>query len=350
MPGPRDPEVLVTAARMYYEQNLSQDAVARALGTSRSNVSRMLTAAQELGIVEIRIHDPAGRDAELERALVHRFGLEHAIVAARAKDPGSRAIDRVGRLAWQWLRGELHDGTTVALSWGRSLQAMVWAAGETPASVEVVQLVGGLSSVASEISGQELVRELATRLGARYRYLHAPAIFESAAARDLMLAEPSVSEALDAARGADLAVVGIGAVAQGSSAALLRALALDPTELREFAESGAVGDLGGRFFDAQGREVTGAVHDRVLALTLDEVRAIPRVVGLAVGRDKVEGVAAALRGRLVDVLVCDATVARGVLSQGDRATVLSPAAGVPAPVATPVPTSRPALAGNRSAS
>jgi DNA-binding transcriptional regulator LsrR (DeoR family) len=80
------------------------------------------------------------------------------------------------------------------------------------------------------------------------------------------------------------------------------------------------------------------VHDRVLALTLDEIRAIPRVVGLATGRDKVDGVAAALRGGLVDVLVCDATVARGVLSQSVEA--------VPAQATQPTP----ALAGNRSAS
>ncbi len=338
MPGPRDPELLVRAARLYYEQHLSQDAVARALGTSRSNVSRMLTAAQDLGIVEIRIHDPAGRASDLERGLVQRFGLEQAIVAERPKDPGVNPLDRVGQLAWHWLQAELRDGMTLALSWGRSLQAMVWSASESPAGIEVVQLVGGLSSVASEISGQELVRELATRIGARYRYLHAPAIFESAAARDLMLAEPSVAEALDAARRADLAVVGIGAVAQGSSAAILRALRLDDDEVREFEGSGAVGDLSARFFDAAGREVRGAVHDRVLALTLDEIRSIPRVVGLAVGREKVDGVAAALRGGLVDVLVCDATVARGVLSQ--------PGEAAPALVKPPTP----AFAGNRSAS
>lgn len=315
MPSPRDPDVLVRAARLYYEQHLSQDAVARALGTSRSNVSRMLTAAQELGIVEITVHDPAGRSSDLERALVQRFGLEHAVVAERPDDPGLRSLDRVGQLAWRWLQGALRDGMTIALSWGRSLQAMVAAATETQAAVEVVQLVGGLSSVASETTGQELVRELGTRLGARYRYLHAPAIFESAAARDVMLAEPSVAEALDAARSADMAIVGIGTVAQGSSAAILRAIALDESERREFEAAQPVGDMAARFFDAEGREVHGAVHDRVLALTLDEVRAIPTVVGLAVGREKVAGVAAALRGHLVDVLVCDATVARGVLSQ-----------------------------------
>jgi DNA-binding transcriptional regulator LsrR (DeoR family) len=321
MPQPRDPDQLVRAARLYYEQRLSQDDVARALGTSRSNVSRILSAAHEQGIVEFRINDPAGRDPELEHALTQRFGLDKAVVAQRSSDPALRPIQRVGQLAWQWLQRELREGMTLALSWGRTLQAMVWAtAPEAPIPVEVVPLVGGLSSVANEITGQELVRELATRLGAGYRYLHAPAIFESAAARDLMLAEPSIDQTLAAARRADIAVVGIGSVAQGSSAGLLRALGLSPAEHAAFAAAGPVGDLAARFFDADGQSITGAADDRVLALTLDEIREIPTVVGIAAGREKVDGVTAALRGGLVDVLICDTAVARGVLNSGERRT------------------------------
>jgi DNA-binding transcriptional regulator LsrR (DeoR family) len=315
MPAPRDPDQLVRAARLYYEQRKSQDEVARILGTSRSNISRMLTAAQEQGIVEIRINDPAGRDAMLERSLADRFGLEDVVVAALPRDPGLRPLDRVGSLTWQWLRKELKDGMTLALAWGQSLQAMVWAVdADRPMAVEVVQLVGGLSSVDQEITGQELVREMATRLGARYRYLHAPAVFASSAARDTMLTERSVTEALDCARQADIAVVGIGTVGQGSSAAILRALHLSDEERAEFEAAHAVGDLAARYFDTDGREVRGAVHDRVLAVTLDDIRIIPTVVGVAAGREKVEGLAGALRGGLLDVLVCDAAAARGLLA------------------------------------
>jgi DNA-binding transcriptional regulator LsrR (DeoR family) len=317
MPSPRDPDFLVRAARLYYQQRLSQDEVARALGTSRSNVSRMLTAAQEQGIVEIRINDPAGRDPELEKALIEQFGLDDAVVALRPSDPSIRPVERVGALAWTWLRQELRDGMTIALSWGRTLQSMVWSiTDETPLSIDVVQLVGGLSSVASEITGQELVREMATRLGARYRYLHAPAIFQTTAARDTMLNERSVSDALDAARRADVAVVGIGAVNAGSSSAILRAFGLTEAERSQFEAAQPVGDVVARFFDIEGREVHGPVHDRVLAVTLDDIRDMPIVVGLAVGREKVDGVVGALRGGFVDVLVTDVAAARGVLSVG----------------------------------
>jgi DNA-binding transcriptional regulator LsrR (DeoR family) len=315
VPAPRDPEVLLRAARLYYEDRLSQDEVAARLGTSRSNVSRMLTAAFEQGIVEIRVNDPAGREGELERALADRFGLDAAVVAVRGAQPGTRPDERVAALAWQWLRGGLRDGMTLGLGWGRTLQALVSAVdAASPVAVEVVQLVGGLSTVGDASTGQELVRETAARLQARYRYLHAPAVLTSAGARDTLLAEAAVREPLDAARRADVAVVGIGAVGCGTSEALLRALDLSPAERRAFDQARPVGDVAARYFDAHGREVRGPVHDRVLAVTLDELRAVPTVVAVVHGREKVDAVAAALAGGLVDVLVCDDVVARGVLA------------------------------------
>ena len=75
-----------------------------------------------------------------------------------------------------------------------------------------------------------------------------------------------------------------------------------------------VGDIAARYFDAQGKPVLGPVHERVLAVTLSELAAIPTVVGVACGRVKAAGVLGAMRGRLIDVLVCDESLARAVLT------------------------------------
>ena len=58
----------------------------------------------------------------------------------------------------------------------------------------------------------------------------------------------------------------------------------------------------------------GPVEDRVLAVTLQDLRRIPLVVGLASGKEKAPGILGAVRGRVVDVLVCDAGAARAVLA------------------------------------
>ena len=57
----RETELILQAARLYYEEEFSQDEVAKKLSTSRSNISRMLTAARRLGYVEIRVIAPTSR-------------------------------------------------------------------------------------------------------------------------------------------------------------------------------------------------------------------------------------------------------------------------------------------------
>jgi DNA-binding transcriptional regulator LsrR (DeoR family) len=313
MPPIRDPELLAKAARLYFLEDRSQDDVAAVLGTTRSNVSRMLKQARDLGIVQIRIVDPARRDHELEQALRIRFGLADARVLEVT--PETDVLPGVGRLAVRWLEETLRDGQVVALSWGHTLQAMVRAVdGLSRRDVEVVQLVGGLSALASAVTGQELVRELSERMGARHRYLHAPALFGSAEALAMMLREQAIADALNAAKRADVAVVGIGTPGIGSSGALIDALGLTSAQRADFDACEPVGDVCARFYDLSGREVRSVVSGRVLAVTLDDLRAIPTVAGVAAGREKALGILGALRGRIIDVLVCDQEAARSVLS------------------------------------
>ena len=314
MPAPRDRLSLIKAARMYFLDGWSQDDIARAIGTSRSNVSRMLSAARAQGVVEIRVHDQTARAVELEQALGVRFGLKPVRVAAFR--PGTDVQAATGDLAARWLDESLPDGAVLGLSWGTSLQAVVSAlVAERPRAVEVVPLVGGLKSTESLVASQELVRELAGRLGATYRYLHAPALLRSKAARDALLIEPAIAEALRRARAADIAMVGIGAVGAGSSKEIVDEFGLTAAERAAFLVADPVGDVCCRFYDANGQSVRGAVHDRVIAVELEDLAAIPIVVGVVTGTGKASGVLGAVRGGVLDGLITDAALALALLDR-----------------------------------
>ncbi len=56
---------LAYVARRYYLEDQKQSDIARELGVSRPLVSRMLSEARELGIVEITVHEPGARAAKL---------------------------------------------------------------------------------------------------------------------------------------------------------------------------------------------------------------------------------------------------------------------------------------------
>ena len=98
------------------------------------------------------------------------------------------------------------------------------------------------------------------------------------------------------------------------SRSVLSGLGLTASERRSFLAGGPVGDTCCRFFDAAGRAIRGVVHDRVLAVELDDLRRIPTVIGVATGVEKAPGVLGALRGELVDGLITDASLALALLS------------------------------------
>jgi DNA-binding transcriptional regulator LsrR (DeoR family) len=297
---------------MYYVDERSQDEVAAALGTTASNVSRMLKQARQLGIVRIRVEHPTSRHEGLEQELRARFGL----VDARVVRGGSTesALSGLGQVSARWLTDTLRDGQTLGLGWGTTLQAVAQGLQGAPTrDVEVVQLMGGLSAIAQASTGQELARVFAEHLGARQRYLPAPALFASAERQRLMMAEPAISSALHAAKAADLAFIGIGTARYGSFIALVQHVELSLSERRQFERSGAVGDVCGHFYDLSGVEVSTPVSDRVLAISLADLRRIPTVAAVAAGRGKAAGILGALNGRLVDVLLCDEHAAQAVL-------------------------------------
>ncbi|MEZ0241634.1 MAG: sugar-binding domain-containing protein, partial [Chloroflexota bacterium] len=103
---------------------------------------------------------------------------------------------------------------------------------------------------------------------------------------------------------------------RGSSGLLFNRTYLTAAELAEIDEQGAVGDICGRLFDAEGRPCAISAMDRVIGLDLEAMRRLPLVIGIATGREKHRAIRAALQGRLVSALVTDSEAAREVLGDG----------------------------------
>ena len=75
---------LVHVAELYYEQGMSQQKIAGLLGLSRPTVSRLLEEARACGVVEIVVHAPLRKQAELSARLRRELGLRDAVVVVTA--------------------------------------------------------------------------------------------------------------------------------------------------------------------------------------------------------------------------------------------------------------------------
>ncbi len=326
-------ELVIQAAWLHHEFGRTQDEIAWRLGVSRSTVSRALADAQRLGIVQVVVTVPMPCDSRLALALGGHLGVV-ATVGARVGDESSSAA--AARAAARLVERIAGAGRlTIAASWGRTLAAMAELVRPRATSGNLVVDAVGHAGGERFVPAVDVSRALAAALGAAVVHLPAPAFVTSAGARAALLASPSVDRALAAAGAADLTLVSVGVV--GSGSLLVEEGLVDPDADAAAVRVGAVGEILGRWYDAEGRDVDADVPAAV-GLSLDDLRAGRRVVAVAGGVGKAAALRGAVLGGIVREIVVDDELAEALLA-GPPAPGLEAGAREPSgrPAAAPVP-------------
>jgi deoxyribonucleoside regulator len=317
MTQPRVPDdehdgLIEQVARLFFERQLTKVEIAARLRISRFRVARLLDRALAEGVVRIEFRDTPRQDRELGRDVADTFGVGRCVVAV------SDAPSALARLGAEVVDGLLDPGDEIGIAWGSTVARVVRAIPERDdPTIDVVQLAGSSASLEAGEDPGDLTRVLAERLGARHHRIHAPAFVESARLRAALVRQPDVHAAVSHFGGLDVALLGIGAFgADGDapSSSLLRSGALGPDEASTLTELGAVGDLIVHPFTADGTFVAADLGDRAIAISVDQLRAVPTVVAVAAGDAKVRAIRGALTTGVVGALVTDAPTARALLA------------------------------------
>jgi DNA-binding transcriptional regulator LsrR (DeoR family) len=307
-------EVLVAVARMYYERAMKQEQIATALGVSRSQVSRYLSAAHDRGIVQIRVISPAQTDADLEIALCARFArLTTAVVVPSLFETGPIVLSQVAAAGADLLTSMVRPGDTICVGAGRTLNQLVTS---LPSSrrdhVTVVQAMGNAGHEGHDIDYNAIAIATAAAFGGRTYHVNSPAILGLGYdAERLENSNQSIAEALGRARRADLFVVGIGSLE--TDTLYLTTGLLSEQDLSDVAALDPAGDICGRFYDIKGRELPTPFGPRIVGITLSDLKHSRRVLAVASGVEKARSIAGALAGGYVTHLVTDEAVAKAVL-------------------------------------
>jgi DNA-binding transcriptional regulator LsrR (DeoR family) len=304
--------LLYKVAKAYYEDGLTQEQIGKRLGLSRIKVSRLLSQARQSRVVQITVTPPPDSYGDLERDLERLLGLDEVVVVPVPGDRQDDVVPNLGMAAANFLARALNDRDVIDISWGSTLLATVdRLAPQNLPDLRIVQMLGGLGSAESETYGADLARRMAQTLGARMRLFPSPGIVSNQVIRDALLQDHNIAETMQLAARADLAIVGIGVPTPSS--VMGQAQILTETELDELKALGAVGDIALRFFDADGRAVDHPINQRIIGLDLEQIKRIPRVVGVSGGMEKREVIRAAVAGGIVDMLITDESTARFLL-------------------------------------
>lgn len=308
--------MIARIAQMYHVEQLRQADIAKHLRMSQATVSRMLKRAQDEGLVRTTVVAPSGTYAELETGLRTRYGISEAIVVECSEDRDGAIMARIGEAAAHFLEVTLQPGEVIGVSsWSETILKMVdnihpMKSGKAK---QVVQTLGGMGDPAVQIHANQLTTRLARLTGAEPHLLSAPGVAPSREAKLVLLGDSYVRQTMDLFGKVTLAIVGIGAM-EPSSMLSRSGNIFTSGELDEVSGAGGVGDIGLRFFDADGQPVKTPMDDRVIGMTLDELAKTGRVMALAGGQSKTAAIRGALRTGAIDLLVTDKFTAERLLT------------------------------------
>ena len=307
--------IIYKIALAYYEDGLTQQEIAYKYGMSRIKVSRMLARAIQEKIVQINITPPENHYSDLERQLEKSYGLKESVIVEGYAENREELINSMGRAAAGYLHSIIQGHEVMGLTWGRALLSTINALKSVSfPKLQVVQMLGGLGEPEAEYHGADLTRRMAQLFSTKPRLIHAPGIVKSSDLCQELMNDLQVKNTLDLASKADIALVGIGLFGPGSPI-LKSEKFLVEKDKKLLTSLGVIGDISFRFFNGEGEFISSEIDERVVGLSVGQLKNIPRIIAIAGGQDKYLTIRAALKGKLVHVLITDHLTAERLLKE-----------------------------------
>lgn len=300
------------AGWLYYVAGRTQDEIAAIMGISRQSAQRLISLSVAEKLIKVRLDHPIAACMELAEALKAQFGL--TLVEIVPTDPGAGGLPvgvaEAGAAELErWLKRP--EPQIIAMGTGRTLRAIIdqLPPMECPQH-KIVSLTGNISPDGSA-AYFNVIFSMADAVKAPHFPMPLPVIVSSKAERDLMHRQPLMTTAIELARKSDVTFIGIGEMAL--NAPLVLDGFLRPDEMEDILAAGAVGEICGWVFGADGWLLDHPVNERVASLPIPD-RATSTVIGVARGVRKHAAIKAAVRGGHINGLITDEDAARMLLT------------------------------------
>lgn len=306
-----DKQLLVQISQLYYEQDFTQQQIAKKMNMSRSLVSKYLSRARKMGIVEITVHSETLHPyRDVEDRLKQIFGYQFIKITDPVQKQGQNeiAVETARYLAMR-----LSSCKYIAVSSSRTISevAQKFSTPNTFSNVTFVPMSGGLGEERWKMDTNNVCATFAQRCGGKSISLHTPIIVDSYEAKEIIMQQYFIKTVLDKAKNANIALVGIGSSFHRFQLEEDYLQGLEDDELLDTEQ--VCGDMCYNYFDCKGKWIDCRWNRLIMGLSLEDIKKIPEVICVAADLEKAESIYIASKAGLINSLVTDINVAKRLL-------------------------------------
>lgn len=301
-------------AHMYYDLNMLQADIAAKLYLSRPKVSRMLTQARELGIVEIKVKPVLDRLKPLEEKLCSAFGLKDAVVVTDF-DNLELMDDALAEYAAHYVSKLIRNGATLGITNGHTVNGILNKISfPEKADTEIVQLMGATAaSYSMQDTNLILSRLVDTHANVKAYTLSVPLYINDLYLKEVLMQDSNVHVVLQKMQQCSMVLTGISKLERGADYHISWHGQMGPHHIEELTDRGAVGSICAQYFNINGIKVSSEWNAKIISMNLNDLVKVETRIGVGQGLDKLEAITGALHGKLINVLVTDANTASDLI-------------------------------------
>lgn len=305
---------LTKIAGLYYLEELTQQEIANRFNISRTKVSRYLRRAKKDGIVQIKINSQKEYYSSLESEIEKKYRIKECIVV-----PDFEKREETLKIMAESLNSLferiLENGSYLGIGWGSSLKTVsdyFYVRGKS--DIRVVPIIGGLGKIETGVHTNSIAKNIANGLGSINYMIHSPAVLDSREVKEIVESDSNTGEIIKLSEKISTALVGMGDMSAEST--LIKTGCFSMKEFKYLAGLGVVGDVNLIFINEHGEHVPNKIDERIIRISPDRLKKVKNVVGVAFGKRKLKVITAALKGRLVNILITDEETAEGINRSG----------------------------------
>lgn len=310
-----DYDLKVKVAVYYYDGNFTQQEIANKLGLSRPTISKLLKKAREEQIVSITVNDQRAKHmVDLELAVSEMFNLRSVILFENDEGDEPQLGMKLGKAAASYFDRRIKDDLNVGLVGSHNVKFMIDNLKENKSiqNVKAYALLGGSQQFPMEASANLLCNRLVNKYNGTDVPLYSPMLTETEKIRDNISAGREIGRIVKGELELDVVVLPIGGKLSEDSN--LYKTGYYTEEEVALIQKTAVGDVIARFIDPDGKVCDLEVNRRVVGYSIDALKDVKEVVGIAAGIHKAEAIFAALKAGYIDTLVTDRATCEKILS------------------------------------
>ena len=298
---------MIEVAQLYYEEDKSQNEIAKELGISRPLVSVILSEAKDRGIVKVTINDIRLSAEQIAERIKNIYKINEITIVPDEENDGLTNM-KVAEIAFKQYFSRANDGKRSGIGWGVMIGKMADFANTLEntsfTNGAVFPLAGGINSMTRDYHHNELVRVFSVKTGREPLFLYAPALHDTPPEYEIAKNTEAYMRIKEEWDYMEQALVSL------SNFPSYPDLAVKSLYGNALTEKKAVGWMLAHYFDSYGRIISPAV-EATLQASVKQLK-LTDLTAVCSNQIKPQCVVGALRTGIIDRLIIPLSLAEKV--------------------------------------